>query len=77
MLRMFALRSEKTSGAVQYARTLKIKYLSPMGTLEPDPFAISVSQPDEPESQDPSPTSPPSHMGRLATVMSSLKRRFK
>ena len=74
MLRMFALLSEKTTRAVQHARTLKIKYLSPMWTLEPEPFPISISQFDEPESQDTSPTSPLSLMRCLA---SAIKRRLK
>ena len=74
MLRMFASQNEKTSRAVQHARTLKIKYLSPMMALDPEFFP--VPQPDGPESQEPSP-SPPSLIRRLASAISSFKQRFK
>ena len=75
MLSTFASRSKKTSRAVQHARTLKIKYLSPWMNLERELFLIPLH--DEPESQDLSPTRPLSLMRRLASAMSSLKRRFK
>ena len=69
MLSAFASQSEKTNKAVQHARTLKIEYLSPLMTLE--------SEIDGPESQDPPSTRPPALMRRLASAISSLKRRFK
>ena len=75
MLRTFASQNEKTSRAVQLARTLKIKYLSPMMALDPERFPMP--QPDEPETQDTSPTTPPSLIRRLASAISSFKRRFK
>ena len=69
MLCTFALQNGRTSRAVQHARTLKIKYLSPT-------TRFPISQHDEPESQDPSPSSP-SLLHRLASRISSLKPHFK
>ena len=64
MLWTFASQNKKASRAVQHARTLKIKYLSPFFALDPDYLRIP-----EPE--------PPRHIRRLATAISSLKQRFK
>ena len=74
MLWTFASQDEKASRAVQHARTLKIKYFSPMMALDPELFPIH--QPDEPESrepasQDPSP-SPPILIRCLKSAISSL-----
>jgi len=74
MLCAFASQDENASSAVQHARTLKIKYLSPETMLDPELFPIP--QPDEPESQDPSPSSS-SLTRQLASAISSLKQRFK
>ena len=71
MLWTFASPNEKTSRAVQHARTLKIKYLLPMMALDQELFP--VPQHYEPESQDPS----PSLIRRLAYAISSLKQRVK
>ena len=73
MLRTFASQNKKTSRAVQHARTLKIKYLSPIMALGPE--HIRIPEP-EPESQDLSPGRP-SLIRRLTSAISSLKRRFK
>ena len=70
MLCTFASQCENASRAVQHARTLKIKYLSPMTALDPQHFPIP--QPDGPESQDLSPTSSSSLIRRLAYAISSL-----
>ena len=69
MLCMFALQNRRTSRAVQHARILKIKYLSPT-------TRFPISQHDELESQDPSPSSP-SLLLRLASGISSLMPSFK
>ena len=69
MLCTFASQNEKTSRAVQHARTLKIKYLSPT-------TRFPIPQHDEPESQDPSPSSS-TLIRRLSSAISSLKPRFK
>ena len=69
MLCTFASQNEKTSRAVQHARTLKIKYLSPT-------TRFPIPQHDEPESQDPSPSSS-TLICRLSSAISSLKLRFK
>ena len=71
MLWTFASGNKETSRAVQHARTLKIKYLSPNLKLR----VFGIPEP-EPESQDLSP-SPPIVTRRLASAISSLKRRFK
>ena len=73
MLRMFASQNKKTSRAVQHARTLKIKLLSPMMAIDSEYYPTPEP---EPESHDLSP-SPPSLTRRLASAISSLKRRFK
>ena len=64
MLWMFASQNKKTSRAVQHARTLEIKYLSPVMALDPGHFRIP-----EPE--------PPSLIRRLETAISSLERHFE
>ena len=69
MLCTFALQNRRTSRAVQHARTLKIKYLSPT-------MRFPISEHDEPESQGPS-FSSPSILLRLASVISSLMPGFK
>ena len=74
MLRMFASQNKKTSRAVQHARTLNIKYLSPMITLDPKRFQIP--QPDELESQDSS-SSLSNLINYLASAIFSLKQGFK
>ena len=70
MLRTFASQNKTTSRAVQHARTLKIKLLSPLMAMDSKFFE------PEPESHDLSP-GPPSLTRRLASAISSLKRRFK
>ena len=75
MLRTFASQNENASRAVQHARTLEIKYLSPTMSLDPQLFPIP--QPDEPESLNSFPTSRPSLIRRLVYVISSVKRRFR
>jgi hypothetical protein len=72
MLRTFASQNVETSKAVQHARTLKIRYLSPATSYDLEVFRIPQS---EPESEDLSPS--PSVKRRLASIMSSLRRRFK
>ena len=72
MLWTFASRSKKTNKAVQHARTLKIKYLSPIMALDPELFPIPQSKP---ESQELFPS--PSIICRLGSAISSIKRRFK
>ena len=74
MLRMFASQNKKTSRAVQHARTLNIKYLSPMITLDPKRF--QMPQPDELESQDSS-SSLSNLINYLASAIFSLKQGFK
>ena len=75
MLSAFASRNNETSRAVQHARALKIKYLSPIMALDPELF--SIPQSEEAESQDPFPTNPPRLICRLASAISSLKQGFK
>ena len=76
MLWAFASQDEKTSRAVQHARILKIKGLSPMMGLYLAFKFFPIPQPDEPKSQDQS-LSPPNLIRRLASAISSLKQRFK
>ena len=73
MFYRFALQNEKVSRAVQLARTLKIKYLSSIIELGPEFFQIPQH---EPENYD-LPSSPSTLINRLASALSSLKRRFK
>jgi hypothetical protein len=78
MLSTFASQKRETSRAVQHARTLKIKCLSPdLGFV---PHLVGLSQPvvemPEPESQELSPRHP-SLKRRFATVISSLRRHLK
>ena len=73
MLWMFASRNEKTSRAVRHARTLKIRRISAKNFHWE---FLPILQHDEPESQDPSPSSP-SLIRRLAFAISSLKHRVK
>ena len=69
----FASQNKKASKAVRLARTLKIKYLSPIMVLDPKIFPNSLP---EPESQDLS-SSSPSLIRRLESAIHSFKRRFK
>ena len=73
MLWTFASQNKETSRAVQHARTLKIKCLSPIMAMDPEFFPIPES---EPESQDLSP-GPPSLMRRMVSAISSLEQRFE
>jgi hypothetical protein len=80
MLWTFASQNKETSRAVQHARTLKIKYLSPVMGLHVHPDLSRFLQPEpeipEPESRDRS-HSPLSFIRRLASSIFSLKRRSK
>ena len=68
MLWTFASQNEKGSKAVQYARTLKIKSLSPILAIDQELFPIPEP---EPESQDIFP-SPPDLIRRLAYASSKV-----
>ena len=75
MLWTFASQSRAASRAIQHARTLKIKYLSPVMILDPE--LVRVPQ-HESESRPMPPTSSPRILKRrLASAISFLKRPFK
>ena len=67
MIWMFASQNKKTSRAVQHARTLKIKSLSPIMAMDREFFPIPEP---EPEDQDLS-SSRPSLIRRLASAITS------
>ena len=77
MLWTFASQDKEASTAVQHARTLKIKYLSPIMAIDPERFRIPQYEPESHELDSDLSPNPPSLKRRLSSAISSIKRRFK